>query len=232
MKRHAALTAVAALILLGGCATTPEPKKIDVSVIPVKNSKIPATAGSLWPGESSRNVLFQDLRARNVGDIVTIEISEKTSAVKEATTSTSRSSSNDIAIQKMLGLPLNFGARNLLNQGSPLSPEIQSSYDAKFDGSGTTKRSGELSSTISARVVDILANGNLVIEGKKDTLVNNELQYMIISGIARPEDITDANTVASTSLSDARIEYSGKGVVADEQHPGWLRRILDNVWPF
>lgn len=232
MKGHPALTAVAALILLGGCAATPEPKKIDVSAIPVKNSKIPATAGSLWPGESSRNVLFQDLRARNVGDIVTIEISEKTSAVKEATTSTSRSSSNDIAIQKLLGLPLNLGARNFLNQGSPFSPEIQSSYDAKFDGSGTTKRSGELSSTISARVVDILANGNLVIEGKKDTLVNNELQYMIISGIARPEDITDANTVASTSLSDARIEYSGKGVVADEQSPGWLRRILDNVWPF
>lgn len=232
MKRYSTSTVVAALIFLSGCASTPEPKKIEVSAIPVKNSNIPATAGSLWPGETSRNALFQDLRARNIGDIVTIAISEKTSAVKEATTSTARSSSNDIAIQKLLGLPLNLGARNLLNQGSPLSPEIQSSYDAKFDGSGTTKRSGELSSTISARVVAILPNGNLVIEGKKDTIVNNELQYMIISGIARPEDISDANTVASTSLSDARIEYSGKGVLADEQSPGWLRRILDNVWPF
>lgn len=216
---------------LSGCAT-PEPKRINTSEIPVHGRPIPSTAGSIWPGETSRNSLFQDLRARNVGDIVTVEVVEKTSAVKEASTSTARKSADDIAIKKLFGMNLNFGTSNFLGQGAPFSPEVQSSYDAKFDGSGKTKRSGELSATIATRVVEVMPNGNLVLEGKKDTIVNNELQYVVLSGIVRPEDITEGNTVSSTLLSDARIEYSGRGVVDDEQSPGWLRRILDNVWPF
>jgi flagellar L-ring protein precursor FlgH len=238
MKRMDLFNAVCVLGLLAvsGCATTPsappEPRRIDISVIPVQGSTAPTTAGSIWPGETTRNTLFQDLRARNIGDIVTVEITEKTSATKEASTSTSRSSSTDIAIAKLFGLPTNFGMRNFLNQGNPFSPEVQSSYDSSFDGAGTTKRSGELSAVITTRVVQILPNGNLVLEGKKDTIVNNETQFIVLSGIARPEDITDVNTVSSTQLSDVRIEYSGKGVVADEQGQGWLGRFLDNVWPF
>ena len=232
MKRFLYIS-LGALILSAatGCAT-PEPKKIDISSIPVRNSNIPATRGSIWPGETSRNTLFQDLRARNVGDIVTIKITEKTSALKEATTSTSRSSSMDAGIQKFFGVPLKFGMSDFLGQRQPFSPEVESSYDAAFDGSGKTRRSGELSAIISARVVDILPNGNLVLEGKKDTIVNNELQFVVLSGIIRPEDINEENTVLSTMISDARIEYSGKGVIADEQGPGWLRRALDNAWPF
>ncbi|MEK6531449.1 MAG: flagellar basal body L-ring protein FlgH [Deltaproteobacteria bacterium] len=233
-----ALTVIALLAtagLLSGCVSTttpPVPRRIDISTIPVQGSSVPTTPGSIWPGETTRNTLFQDMRARNIGDIVTVEIIEKTSAVKEASTSTSRTSSKDIAIQGLFGLPTNMGMRNFLNQGNPFSPEMQSSYDSSFDGSGTTKRSGELSATITTRVVQILSNGNLVLEGSKDTVVNNELQFIVLSGIARPEDITDVNTVYSTQLSDVRIEYSGKGVIADEQGQGWLGRVLDNVWPF
>ena len=219
-----------AIGLFSGCAT-PKPAKIDISRVPVQAGTIPATRGSIWPGETSRNTFFQDLRARNVGDIVTITISEKTSAVKEAKTSTSRKSDTDIGITTALGLPLKFGMGNFLGQGNEFSPNVESSYDAGFDGSGKTERIGELSAVISARVVEVLGNGNLVLEGKKDTIVNNELQYIIISGIVRPEDIKEDNTILSTLISDARIEYSGKGVVSDEQHPGWLRRFLDNVWP-
>ncbi|MBI4949488.1 MAG: flagellar basal body L-ring protein FlgH [Deltaproteobacteria bacterium] len=225
------LATLCALAFFAGCAT-PEPKKIDISNIPVQGNAASTTPGSLWPGETSRNTLFQDLRARNVGDIITIEITEKTSAIKEATTSTSRSSSKDIALANLFGLPSNLGMRNFLGQGTPFSPEVSSTYDSSFDGSGTTKRSGELSATITARVIKVLLNGNLVLEGKKDMVVNNELQYIILSGIARPEDITESNIVSSSQLSDARIEYSGKGVLADEQSQGWLGRILDNVWPF
>ncbi len=220
-----------AIAFAAGCAT-PKIKKIDTASIPVKSGTTPGTTGSIWPGETSRNALFQDLRAKNVGDIVTVQVSEKTSAIKEATTSTARSSSNDIAISRFLGLPLNFGMRDFLNQGQPFSPEIASSYDADFDGSGTTKRSGELSAIISTRITEVLPNGNLVLEGRKDTIVNNEQQYIVLSGIARPEDINEENILPSALLSDARIEYSGKGVIADEQSPGWMRRILDNVWPF
>lgn len=223
---------IIALTLLAGCASAPKPQKVDTAAIPVKSSATPATQGSIWPGENSRNALFQDLRAKNIGDVVTVQITEKTSAIKEASTSTSRQSNTDIGIQNFLGLPNNFGMRNFLNSGQPFSPEVQATYDATFDGSGTTKRSGELNAVIATRVTEVMANGNLVLEGRKEILVNNEYQFIVLSGIARPEDIDERNIIPSILLSDARIEYSGKGVIADEQSPGWMRRILDNVWPF
>ncbi len=216
--------------IFSGCAMH-KPASIDISKVPVQAGSIPATRGSIWPGETSRNTFFQDLRARNVGDIVTITISEKTSAVKEAKTSTSRKSDTDIGITAALGLPLAFSMDNFLGQGDQFRPNVNSAYDAGFDGSGKTERTGELSAVISARVVEVLGNGNLVLEGKKDTVVNNELQFIVISGIVRPEDIKEDNTILSELISDARIEYSGRGVVADEQNVGWLRRILDNAWP-
>jgi flagellar L-ring protein precursor FlgH len=223
---------IAAGALLYGCAAPPKLQKIDTASIPVKGGSAPASAGSIWPGENSRNALFQDLRAKNVGDVVTVQITEKTSAVKEASTSTSRQSSADIGIQKFLGLPLDFGMRDFLGSGAAFSPEVQATYDAGFDGSGTTKRSGELSAIIATRVTEVMANGNLVLEGRKEILVNNEHQFIILSGIARPEDINEQNIIPSILLSDARIEYDGKGVIADEQSPGWMRRLLDNAWPF
>lgn len=223
---------MAATVLLFGCAAPPKLQKVDSSTIPVKSGAAPTTTGSIWPGENSRNALFQDLRAKNVGDVVTVQITEKTSAIKEASTSTSRQSTADIGIQKFLGLPLNFGMRDFLGQGAPFSPEVQATYDAGFDGSGTTKRSGELSAVIATRVTEVMGNGNLVLEGRKEILVNNEHQFIILSGIARPEDINEQNIIPSILLSDARIEYNGKGVIADEQSPGWMRRVLDNVWPF
>ncbi|MFQ5427615.1 MAG: flagellar basal body L-ring protein FlgH [Thermodesulfobacteriota bacterium] len=219
------------LAALAGCAT-PAPTSIDTSTIPMQGKGYVMTAGSIWPGETSRNSFFQDLRARNVGDTVTVTIQEKTSATREATTSTSRVSSNDIAVKKLFGLPLKLGMSDLLGQGQPFSPEVASDYDSAFDGSGTTKRSGQFKASLTARVVEVLGNGNLVIEGKKDTILNNEHQYLVLSGIIRPEDLSVNNSVDSTLISDARIEYSGRGVISDEQSPGWMMRILDNVWPF
>jgi len=217
--------------ILAGCAT-PRPTRIDSSVIPMQGSDHVLTAGSIWPGETSRNSFFQDLRARNIGDTVTVVISEKTSATKEATTSTSRTSNSDIAIKKLFGLPLKFGMSDFLGQGQPFSPELASNYDSAFDGAGTTKRSGQFNASLTARVVEVLLNGNLVIEGKKDTILNNEHQYLVLSGIIRPEDLSVDNRVDSNLIADARIEYSGRGVIGDEQRPGWMIRILDNVWPF
>ena len=85
---------------------------------------------------------------------------------------------------------------------------------------------------ISARVVKILSNGNLYIEGKRQLTINAEDQYLIVSGVVRPEDISIENTVASYSISDAKIHYAGKGVVDDKLRPGWLTRLVDWVWPF
>lgn len=224
---------LAVSIILAGCASTqPMPKNIDLTKIPVENGSVAPSPGSLWAGETSRNALFNDLRARNVGDVVTIAISEKTSAIKTAATSTARNSAYDAELTKLLGLPLNMNKANMFGGGNTFSPGISGTYANKFDGSGTTKRSGELSATIASRVVAIMPNGNLVLQGTKDIVVNNETQYIVLSGIARPEDINDANTISSTLLSDAKIEYSGKGTLSDEQSQGWLGRILDNYWPF
>jgi flagellar L-ring protein precursor FlgH len=103
---------------------------------------------------------------------------------------------------------------------------------SKFAGDGATTRSGTLSAFITCRVVDVRPNGNLKIVGTREVMVNNENQLIILSGIIRPRDISDENVIMSTFISDAKIAYSGSGIVDDRQRPGWLANLLNNVWPF
>ncbi len=220
---------ILSILIISGCAT-PRPQKVDVSHIPMPEAReVEKTPGSIWPGATSSNTLFTDFRARYVGDIVTILIMEKTEAKKEATTSTSRETSMDASITKLFGMPLDFNTKIM---GQPFSPEVKGGHSNSFDGSGTTERKGEITATISVRVVDVLPNGNLVVEGKKETKVNNENQYILISGIIRPEDISQDNTISSDKVADLRVELSGYGVINDKQKPGWMTRILDTIWPF
>ena len=109
---------------------------------------------------------------------------------------------------------------------------FKANFKPSFTGQGTNNREGELDAYVTARVVQVLANSNLRILGRQEIMVNNETQHITISGIIRTEDIDTNNEVQSTYVADARIEYSGKGVIADKQRPGWLMRVLDRVWPF
>jgi flagellar L-ring protein precursor FlgH len=109
---------------------------------------------------------------------------------------------------------------------------IKSTIKTTFDGKGTSDREGYISAYITASVVKVLPNGNLYINGMREIKVNNELQYITLAGIIRPVDISTSNEIVSTYIADARITYSGVGVVADKQHPGWLTRVMDYVWPF
>jgi flagellar L-ring protein precursor FlgH len=102
----------------------------------------------------------------------------------------------------------------------------------KHDGKGSTDRDGHVKAYISAVVEKVLFNGNLYIIGQREVRVNNETQYITLSGVVRPKDITSSNEVSSTFIADARITYSGTGPVADKQRVGWLGRVLDYVWPF
>ncbi len=102
----------------------------------------------------------------------------------------------------------------------------------RFDGSGDTERNSRVTATISARVVDKTMDGNLVLRGYQEVRVNNETQFIIISGLVRPDDITSDNSVLSSRIADSRIEYSGRGVIADKQRQGWLSRTIDAVFPF
>jgi flagellar L-ring protein precursor FlgH len=109
---------------------------------------------------------------------------------------------------------------------------VGGSSSNSLTGKGTTSRDSELQARITARVVEVLPNGNLNIEGKRRLAVNAEDQYIVISGTVRPEDITSDNVISSQYIADAKIVYTGKGVVDDKMRPGWLTRVVDWAWPF
>ena len=191
-----------------------------------------AREASLWPGETSRNMLFVDSKANEVGDIVTILISENSSATKSATTDTAKDSSQTITTGGLFGLPSHLGLANLFGLGSSFDPSMSTTNSNDFSGSGTTTRQDQFTATLAATIVEILPNGNFRIEGKRKVSLNNEAQDLTLSGMIRPVDIAFDNTIGSQLIANARIEYSGSGVLADKQRVGWGIRILDLLWPF
>ncbi len=184
--------------------------------------------GSLWldPGGSK---FFGDLRAREVGDLITIRISESPTAQLSAKTATSRDSSIEADITELAGYMKWLETANKNLSGDSL---LQAGFKPAFTGQGTNDRKGSMTAYVTGRVVVVLPNGNLQISGSRAIRVNNETQFITISGIVRPEDIDPSNQVQSTYIADARIEYSGQGVIADKQMPGWGTRVLDKIWPF
>jgi flagellar L-ring protein precursor FlgH len=185
-------------------------------------------AGSLW--QQGNRSMFSDQKARNVGDIVTVLISETASASKQASTSTGRSSNVSAGIPNLFGLENNaiWSGTNPVDLNNLISAE----FSNDFDGSGTTSRKEDLTASLTTQVVGRYSNGQLKIRGGKEVMVNNEVQIIYLTGIIRPVDITAANTVSSTKILNARISYTGKGAISDKQKPGWGTRIIDNVWPF
>jgi len=199
----------------------------DVAPSEMKMVKEPVTTGSLWT--DGQGDLFSDNKARNLGDILTVVIYEQASASKEATTETDRKSSASADITKFLGLEEKIA--DILSNSDP-TDLINASYKSDFEGSGTTTRKEDLVATLTTQVVGVLPNGNLGIAGKKKVTVNNEDQYILLTGIVRPMDITADNLIDSKYILDAEISYTGKGVISDRQKPGWLTRVLDHIWPF
>jgi len=184
---------------------------------------------SLWADQNMENYLFTDHKAKQVNDIVTINIVESSSAKKKATTKLDRGSSINAGIEGM------FGLENQIPRFMPdmnMSTLVGAKTGNKFDGSGETERTEKLMATMTALVTEVLPNGNLVIEGKRQVKVNQEEQIMILSGIIRPRDIAANNTIPSTYIADAKIDYVGKGVISEKQRPGWLTRVMDALWPF
>lgn len=188
--------------------------------------------GSLWPGENSSNMLFVDSKARNIGDIVTVLISENSSATKKATTDTSKDSSAELATTGLFGLPSHFGLTNLFGLGKSFNPSLNSSNKNKFKGAGTTTREDKFTATLAAIIIETLPNGNLKIKGKRKVSLNQENQILTLDGIIRPEDISFDNTIDSKLIANAKISYSGSGVLSEKQRVGWGIRVLDWVWPF
>ena len=185
--------------------------------------------GSIWAGENTHNLLYADRKARYVNDIVTIIISEQAQGGNKATTNTSRDTQNSADITALLGVDKSI-TNNNANMGGKI--ELGGSSTNALKGTGDTTRGGNLAARLTARVTRVTQNGNLVIEGRRQLTVNSEDQFIIMSGIIRPEDITSDNLIYSQSIADARIIYTGDGVINDKMRPGWLTRVVDWVWPF
>lgn len=227
MKNH--LTILLLFLLISGCTVQQAPVDTghQATPPPIPPPMAPTTAGSLWT--ESQGSLFYDLKARNVGDIVTVAIYEQASASKEASTSSGRDTTASADITKLFGLERDIG-----NINSAIDPTnlLSAGFSNDFSGSGKTSRKEDLVATLTTRVIEVFPNGNLRIAGGKTVTVNNEDQIIRLSGIIRPTDISPSNIVGSQHILDANIEYTGNGIISDKQRPGWMVRLIDNVWPF
>ena len=214
------LVAVAAL---AGCMSAPS--RIDPAfqpTMPIAQEAPPPADGSIYHDAQSME-LFSDPRAHRVGDILTIVLIENTQASKKASTSTSKKDDTSLGGATLWGktFPLNGGKIASL------------SGERGFDGSGTSSQSNQLTGQITVTVAQRLSNGNLLVRGEKWLTINQGQELVRISGIVRPQDIGQDNSVPSTRVADARIGYTGRGTLADANTQGWLSRFFGSKWmPF
>ena len=221
---------LAGLLLVSIGCTHKEPKPVEtkeddsfvVSLIPR-----PTTLGSLWEEHNGRAYMFEDLRASRIGDIVIVRIVEEYSGSKSANTTADRESSYEGSLSGDL-----FGLSSIFPTALVNGVEVDASTTNEFEGSGSTSRADSLTGTIAARVVEVMPNGDLRVKGRREVTVNKEKQTMTLTGIVRRIDLDTQNTVLSTAVAEAVIEYTGLGVVDDVQRPGWLVRVLNWVSPF
>lgn len=182
---------------------------------------------SLWQDDTAPS-MFADKRAHKVGDILTIIVQESQVASKEATTKTSRKSSVDAAINTFLYSPQ---ASGLLTKQGKL-PAMAFANKNDFEGGGQVNNSEKITTRVAVRVVDTLPNGNLVIEGRRETAFSGERQEAILRGTVRSTDVMANNTVFSYNIADATIQFVSKGPITGAQKKGWFTRLWDKLSPF
>jgi flagellar L-ring protein FlgH len=182
---------------------------------------------SLWHDEIARP-MFADKRATSVGDIITIVVSETTAASKNNETKTEKQSSLSAAILSFLYPP---SASGLLTKKGQM-PVMNYNSDIKHDGSGSINNSETVVAKIAVRIVDVLPNRNLVVEGRRETAFSGEKQTIVLRGTVRQDDVASDNTVFSYNVADATIQIIGRGTVSDTQRKGWFTRLWDKLTPF
>lgn len=224
-RRFLRFLPVCAALALAGCAqlqsTPPALVHQPMTARPHTSSvRAQPLDGAIYHGGVSS--LFADRRARQVGDTLTIQLVEKTSASKNNSSGTERSSSMGGGINGLSKLPL--GA--LVG----LSADVSSS--SSFEGKGNAAANNSFSGTITVTVIEALANGNLLVSGEKQMAINQGNEYIRFSGVVNPDTISPSNTVDSTQVADARIEYKGSGALAEAQEMGWLQRFFTIISPF
>lgn len=181
----------------------------------------PASPGSIYRGGSTGGLsLFADQKARNVGDILTIQLVERTQASATSSTSTTKGSSVSVPAPRLLGAPVTIGGRTL---------DSELGADSEFSGAGASSQSNRLDGNVTVTVAERLANGYLVVRGQKWIRINQGNEHIQIQGIVRPADIAPDNTILSSRVADAHIAYSGRGSLAQANAQGWLTRFFQSA---
>lgn len=225
MKKTILAVGILGALMLQGCALdTFDPKPDDPAFAPALPEEDYTSAvpnGGIYSLTNNSNGLYTDTKAHRVGDIISVTLEESTSASKKAGTSLSKDSS------------MNYGGITLAGRDVHLgkyTPTLSSSNSQEFEGSGNASQSNSLTGQISVSVVRVLANGNLQVQGEKWLMLNNGNEYVRVTGLVRPEDISSDNTVSSQRLGNARIQYGGTGDFADTQKRGLLSRFFNSVF--
>ena len=218
------LILVMVILLSAGCASNASKARNHPEftiTYPVIEKPLPSDTGSIF--QSSRSIsLFIDEKARQVGDIILVRLSERTNASTSASSSTSKSSAADTSVGALFGRGVTHGGVPILG--------LDLASDKEFTGSGDSTQSNSLTGTIAVTVSDVMANGYLVVRGEKLISINQGDEYVRLSGIIRPQDIDASNMVMSSQVANAQIVYGGNGPINNANEMGWLDRILQSSW--
>ncbi len=222
------------LFVFLGCGATTEPQismkpPAYVEELPPKQSaNVDISNGSLF-GKGD-NPLFSDKKAMNVNDLVTVVIRETTSQSTQANRASTKNNSSNLGGGALTAGGSLGSVANTINDYSNIG--FQTNSTANYSGTGTQSRSESFNTTISTRVIKILSNGNYFIEGSRELLINGEKQFIQISGVIRPYDIEQDNTIDSRYIADAKILYKTEGDVASSTKKPWGTRFFETIWPF
>ena len=216
---------VAALALLSGCAaiqtTPPSAVHQPRSVRPEAMATALPANGAIYQTVQARP-LFEDRRARRIGDTITINLVERNTAQKSANANATRNGNMTAGIGPINRLPLT-GLNGL---------ELEAEAESDFNGKGAAAANNVFNGTITVTVIDVYPNGNLLVSGEKMVAINQGNEFIRFSGVINPNNVTTANTVQSTQVADARIEYRGSGFIDESNTMGWLQRFFVAIMPF
>lgn len=209
-------------VLLGACSSVP-PTNVHqpMTARPMPRMEMAAGNGAIFQAGQTRP-LFEDRRARYVGDTITIKLAENTTASTKSNDKFDRTGSMSASVSSMSRLP----------GKSALGMDLSTKDAASFEGKGEAANNNVFTGSMTATVIEVFPNGNLLVSGEKQVAIGHEQEYVRVSGVVNPSFVDTTNTVDSSKIADARIEYKSSGQIADSQLMGWMARFFLSVLPF
>jgi len=210
--------------VLAGCHTLTPPATVHqpMTARPAPQKEFVTNQGSIYQPENARLSLYDDRRAFFVGDTIAIVIEEKTSASKKSSGNANRAGTTSLAVPTISGFPMK-GLQGV---------DIEGTSSQKFSGGGDASSNNLFSGNLAVTVIEVYPNGNLLVSGEKQVTINQGTEFIRFSGVVNPVNVTSTNTVSSTRVADARIEYRGNGYIDEAQTMGWLSRVFMTIFPF